>query len=89
MTKPKRRPTPSQRLSNLQALINICIRLIDEDDIKEVSNRTQLSVATLYRIQSDKLTLKIHVETLQKVATAAGLNVVLGEQSSFHMLEER
>lgn len=66
------------KLKILQTMIGACFSLLPED-MKEVANQTGLSISTLRRIQSDRLTLNIHINTLVVLANAAGLSIQLLE----------
>lgn len=65
----------SARLKELRTIIRMCFVLIDETDYKEIANRTHLSISTLHRIQSDKLTLNVRFGTIQALCCAAGVKL--------------
>lgn len=67
--------TRKQRLAELRAFVRICFTAINEPDLKEVSNHTLLSVSTLKRIQTRKLSLNVRFGTIQALGLAAGLKL--------------
>lgn len=72
----------ARRLKDVYALIDICLSIALEKakgDYKEVANRTNLHLSTLYRLASHNFTLGIHVRTLVSLAEAAGFKVELSE----------
>ncbi len=73
----RREAVNRNRLENLRIFIGLCYRLIDEEmDLKEISNKTWISVPTLYRLLTDKLSLKVHFGTIQKLADAAKVTIL-------------
>jgi hypothetical protein len=69
-----RRVSKKMRLEDLRLLVDACFTRLDED-MKEVANQTGLCLSTLYRLQSDRLTLHIEVGTLDALIRAAGLSM--------------
>lgn len=68
-----------ERLADLQAFIDLCFAVLNEPDMKEIANRTMLSVSTLYRLAGhypdQPLTLAVHFGTVQALGLAAGLKI--------------
>ncbi len=76
-SKAKNRPrqvSAKMRLEDLRLLVDACFSRLDQD-MKEVANQTGLCLSTLYRLQSDRLTLHIEVGTLDRLIRAAGLSM--------------
>lgn len=68
--------TTSERLSELRTVMGLCFAVLEEDcDLKEIANLTGLSVTTLQRHRQGDSTLQMHVDTLQRICYAAGLDV--------------
>lgn len=70
--------TQQKRWEEINSFIRICFIKMREDgieDLKEVSNITQLSVPTLRKFASGNFTLHSKIQTLQAISIAAGLKL--------------
>lgn len=74
---PRRIMSDKQRLGELKAFVRLCFALIGEDDLKEIVNRTHLSISTLRRLALEEYTLAIRWGTIQRLSAAAGVRLVL------------
>lgn len=79
-----RRPivmTKARRLSDLRAILDLCFILMcetypDEDvDLKELANRTGLSVSTIRRLASHQYGLGVRFSTVQSMGLGAGVAI--------------
>ncbi len=77
-----RRMSNKQRLEELRTFVSLCFAVMGEPDLKEISNRTRLSVTTLRRIQTNQLTLAVRFGTIQALGLAAGLRLEMTESAS-------
>lgn len=64
-----------QRLEELRAFVALCLASLEDYDLKEVSNMTHLSLATIYRLHSGQVSLCTHYGTLQALGYAAKLRL--------------
>lgn len=64
----------TQKWHELRGLVNLCLIIIDEDDAREVANRTGLSVSTIRRLAMGEYTLRVQFRTVQALCLAAGIS---------------
>lgn len=72
------RMTENRRNQDLKTFVSIAFLNLSKGkkiDFKELSNKTQLSVSTLYRLNNRKFTLKVRFGTIQALGIAAGLRL--------------
>jgi hypothetical protein len=82
--KPKKsvlRLTQKKRLAALKEIILACQPLLRDYDAKEISNKSGLSLSTVYKLLSSRkglsgLSLAIRFGTVQAFAAAAGLEIL-------------
>jgi hypothetical protein len=79
MTERRFKTLEEQLMPDLKAFVRLCFACIDETDIKVISNRTQLSVSTLYRLDREDFTGNIRWMTIAKLGNAAGLRLKIDE----------
>lgn len=60
----------------LEGFVTLCFAITEDLDMKELSNRAQLSVSTLYRLLNGNVSLSTHVGTIRKLGVAAGVRLV-------------
>ncbi len=85
----RRSCTSASRLKDLQATITLCFVLImegpdDTVDMRELSNRSRLSLATLYRLRNGEASLAMRFGTIQAFALACGVSIETRE-TGIHM----
>lgn len=76
--------TSAMRLEDLRTIVDACFARLDQD-MKEVANDTGLCVSTLYRLNSDKLTLHVEFGTIQRLCLAAGVSLTIDEDQAIHV----
>ncbi len=76
------RITNKQKLEELFSVVDLCLIALNEDDPKEIANKTNLCLSTIRRLVMHEFTIAIHVGTLQSLAYAAGLTVSINPDGS-------
>jgi hypothetical protein len=71
------RMTSKRRLDELKSFIALCFAVMEEPDLKEIANKSGLSLSTVRRLSYGQLTLKTHFGTVQAMGYAAGLRLEL------------
>lgn len=72
----RRLKTLDERLMpDLEAYVQLCFACIDETDMKAVSNLTELSLSTVYRLARGEFTSCMRWSTFAKLGHAAGLSL--------------
>lgn len=69
----------------LAIFVRMCFGVMqDEDleDLREISNRAQLSVSTLNRLRNETFTSRVRFWTIQKLGMAAGLSLSLTDKGA-------
>ena len=85
MSKVKResvkRMTEHDRLLELQAFVTLCFAEAGDYDLKELSNSTGLSYATVYRLEKGEFSLRVQFKTIQALGYAVGFRLEFTECS--------
>lgn len=68
--------TSRERVKEIAAFAQLCFWSLPSD-MKKVAEMTGLSLATIYRWRTGKVTAKCHIGTVQKLGMAANLQLVL------------
>ena len=72
----KRKPSLDETLlEDLQAFVRLCFLALNEEDLKEVANKTQLSLSTVRRLLFEECTINVRWGTIAKLGNAAGLRL--------------
>lgn len=68
------------RVDEIQGFVDFAISVLREEQghcLREICNRTGLSMSTIIRLTSGKFSSAVRIGTVQKLGTAAGLSLKL------------
>jgi len=77
------RISSKMRLTDLKAFVNLCFGCLENDDetvdLKEIANKTRLSLTTIWRLRTNQFTLAVRYDTIQRLGYSAGLKLTYEE----------
>lgn len=81
--------TVKQRTEELKHFVLLAFNAIDEEDYKEISNKTGLCLSTIYRIAAGKISLHTRAGTIQAIGVAAGMQLNMSKHKARVVLVKR